>query len=300
MGKIIYGKTNYKTFGECLTVTNGLFEMYITTDVGPRIIKFNPVGKENIMFEDVDRVMNKPIGALSEVYGEEDYWNIYGGHRFWISPESWPVTYYPDNEKVDVEIKDNVVTLTPPVQKVTGFKETMRLTFSEVSSTVSIEHILENRSDEEKECAIWAITVLSQKGKCIVPQSSRKTGLLSNRTLMLWPYTDVKDARLEIGNKYITLCQDPEAKCSLKFGINNEDGYIWYVNHGYTFRKYFIADHINKRYPDNGCSCEIFTNKLFLEAESLSPLVKLAPGEKTEHTEVWELLDTTEPVQPCI
>lgn len=297
MGKIIYGKTNYKNFGECLTVTNGLFEMYITTDIGPRIIKYNPVGKENIMFEDVDRVMNKPKGSLAEVYGEDDYWNIYGGHRFWISPEAWPVTYYPDNEKVDVEICGNTVTLTTPVQRVTGYKETIELMFSEVSTAVSVKHILENKSEEEKTCSIWAITVLSQNGKCIVPQSSRKTGLLSNRTLMLWPYTDVNDERLSIDNKYITLRQSTDAKCSLKFGINNEDGYIWYINHGYTFRKYFITNHINNTYPDNGCSCEVYTNRLFLEAESLSPLKTLQPGEKAEHTEVWELIDTTEPVE---
>ena len=297
MGKIVYGKTEYKNFGECLTVTNGLFEMYITTDIGPRIIKYNPVGKENIMFEDVDRIMNKPAGSLAEVYSEEDYWNIYGGHRFWISPESWPVTYYPDNEKVEVEICGNTVTLTTPVQRVTGYKETIELTFSEVSTAVSVKHILENNSEEEKTCAIWAITVLSQNGKCIVPQSSRKTGLLSNRTLMFWPYTDVNDERLTIDNKYITLCQDSGAKSSLKFGINNEDGYIWYINHGYTFRKYFITNHIKNTYPDNGCSCEVYTNRLFLEAESLSPLKTLQPGEKAEHTEVWELLDTTEPLE---
>lgn len=296
MGKIVYGKAEYKNFGECLTVTNGLFEMYITIDFGPRIIKYNPIGKENIMFEDIDRIMNKPVGSLAPVYGDDDYWNIYGGHRFWISPESWPVTYYPDNDKVKVEICGNTVTLTTPVQRVTGFKETMELTFSEVSTAVSVNHILENNSEEEKTCAIWAITVLSQNGKCIVPQSSRKTGLLSNRTLMLWPYTDVNDERLTIDNKYITLCQKPDAKSNIKFGINNEDGYIWYINHGYTFRKYFITNHIKNRYPDNGCSCEVYTNRLFLEAESLSPLTALKPGEKTAHTEVWELLDTTEPI----
>ena len=29
MGKIVYGNAEYKNFGECLTVTNGLYEMYI-------------------------------------------------------------------------------------------------------------------------------------------------------------------------------------------------------------------------------------------------------------------------------
>lgn len=59
MGKLIFGKTQYKNFGNCFTISNGLCELYVTTDVGPRIIKFNPIGKENIMFEDVERVMKK-------------------------------------------------------------------------------------------------------------------------------------------------------------------------------------------------------------------------------------------------
>ena len=235
--------------------------------------------------------MNKPVGSLSEVYSEEDYWNIYGGHRFWISPEAWPVTYYPDNDKVEVEICGNTVKLTPPVQRVTGLKEITELTFFEDSMKVEVNHILENTSAESKTCSIWAITVLSQNGKCVIPQSKRKTGLLSNRTLMLWPYTDICDERLDIKNDFITVTQSTDAKISLKIGINNEDGYIKYFNHGYCFRKSFTTDHINKSYPDNGCSCEVYTNRLFLEAESLSPIVTLSSGETNTHIEIWELFE---------
>lgn len=289
MGKIKYGREVYKNFGECLTVTNGLFEMYITIEKGPRIIKFNPIGKENIMFEDIDRIMNNPKGSLAPYYDADDEWFIYGGHRFWVSPESWPETYYPDNEKVDVEICGNSVMLCPPTQRFTGLFEKLVLTFSEVSMTVSVKHILENRGESPKECAIWAITVLSQHGLCVVPQSDEKTGLLSNRTLMLWPYTDLYDSRLCLGNRYIALRQDTDAKCSLKFGINNRDGEIYYFNHGYCFKKSFITDHKHLVYPDNGCSSEVYTNRLFLEAESLGALVSLHPGNKTTHTEIWQL-----------
>lgn len=294
MGKIIYGKEPYKNFGECLTVTNGLFEMYITIEKGPRIIKFNPIGKENVMFEDIDRASSKPAGSLAPFYGEDDEWFIYGGHRFWISPESWPETYYPDNDRVGVEICGNTVTLSPPVQRVTGLCEKLVLTFSEVSMTVSVKHILENRGESPKECAIWAITVLSQHGICVVPQSDENTGLLSNRTLMLWPYTDLQDSRLCLGNRYIGLRQDTDARCSLKFGINNRDGEIYYFNHGYCFKKSFITDHKHLVYPDNGCSCEVYTNRLFLEAESLGALAKLEPGDKTVHTEIWQLTNNIE------
>ena len=43
-------------------------------------------------------------------------------------------------------------------------------------------------------------------------------------------------------------------------------------------------------YPDGGCNFETFTNKEMLEVEALGPLVELAPGEATEHTEHWQLV----------
>ena len=41
---------SYKKFGRCLRISNGKLEAYITVDVGPRLIKFNCVGMENMMF----------------------------------------------------------------------------------------------------------------------------------------------------------------------------------------------------------------------------------------------------------
>jgi hypothetical protein len=45
-----------------------------------------------------------------------------------------------------------------------------------------------------------------------------------------------------------------------------------------------------RRYPDNGCNFETFTNQEFLEVESLGPLQRIAPGKSVEHVEQWWLL----------
>ncbi len=42
-------------------------------------------------------------------------------------------------------------------------------------------------------------------------------------------------------------------------------------------------------YPDLGCNFETFANEELLEVEALSPLVELAPGASTGHTEEWQL-----------
>ena len=45
------------------------------------------------------------------------------------------------------------------------------------------------------------------------------------------------------------------------------------------------------RYPDGGVNFETYTDARFLELESLSPLVSLAPGASVVHTETWTLED---------
>ena len=90
-------EVRYKNFGKCLFISNDLMEVLVTVDIGPRIIKCNLKGKENMMFEDVERNFSNDVSSM---FGEEKTWYTYGGHRIWLSPEGFPETYYPDNDKV--------------------------------------------------------------------------------------------------------------------------------------------------------------------------------------------------------
>ncbi|GAJ16373.1 unnamed protein product, partial [marine sediment metagenome] len=49
----------------------------VTTDVGPRIVRFGFVGDQNL-FREFKQQQGKTGG---------DKWLIYGGHRFWHAPE---------------------------------------------------------------------------------------------------------------------------------------------------------------------------------------------------------------------
>ena len=108
-------EVTYKNFGKCLSLTNDLMELLVTVNIGPRIIKCNLRGKENMMYEDIDRVN---VTDASSVYGEGKNWYIYGGHRLWLSPESLPETYYPDNDRVLYSTCSTGAEFTPPVQSV--------------------------------------------------------------------------------------------------------------------------------------------------------------------------------------
>lgn len=285
-----YEIKEFLTFGKCVCIDNGKMEMYVTIDVGPRIIRLNLKNNENIMFTDVDRQICNNSQRLKDMFGQDRAWYIYGGHRFWVSPESLPETYYPDSDPVDYTIRGNVFTFTPPVQIHTKWQQVLEITVDENKAAAKVRHILKNCADCEQTGAIWAISVTAADGKVIIPQAKEDTGLLPNRTLMLWPYNKMTDKRFYTDDDYYCVSHNKHTSVAFKIGTNNTKGTHICVNNGTVFKKsckYFEG----ANYPDNGCSTEIYTDKLILEVESLSPLYSLKPGETCEHIENWELYE---------
>ena len=107
---IVVREENFENFGKCLYIANEKQEMRVTVDIGPRIISYNLIGKKNIMFNDLERASMRDNDEYKAVYGSDKAWYIYGGHRFWVSPEKFPVTYYPDNDPVEYTRNGNVFT----------------------------------------------------------------------------------------------------------------------------------------------------------------------------------------------
>lgn len=285
---IIVREEEYKNFGKCVYIANEVQEMRVTVDIGPRIISYNLIGKENMMFNDVDRVSKRDSADYKKVFGENKAWYIYGGHRFWVSPEEFPLTYYPDDEKVEYRANGNVFTFTPPIQAVTGWQMSMEITFDEKEAKAKVRHILKNNSGKEKTGSIWALSVTAANGRVFQKMAKEETGLLANRTLMLWPYNKMTDKRFYMDDDYIALQQCPDAETSFKIGTNNTSGSVICLNNETVFKKEYT--HVaNAVYPDNGCSTEVYTDKYILEMETLSPLFVLKDGESCEHIEMWSL-----------
>jgi len=116
---------------------------------------------------------------------------------------------------------------------------------------------------------------------------------LHNRVLSLWDYTDMADERVNWGKDYITLTPSKSAKTPFKLGINNEEGWAVYFNHGNAFVKYY--DHIEGAvYPDGGVSYETYTNSVMMEMETLGEYKSVEPFETVSHTEKWELIPNVE------
>ena len=122
-----------------------------------------------------------------------------------------------------------------------------------------------------------------------MPMNSNDTGLLHNRNISVWPYTNLADPRVYFGKRYVTLRQDTNITESFKlgFGLNNAEAY--YCLGDDIFRKSYDTNHKTETYPDNGCSFETFTNNGFIEVESLSPLKTVKTNETVSLTEHWSM-----------
>ncbi len=279
----------YKNYGRVLRIDDGALDVRITLDLGPRVIYCALKGKNNVFFEDLERRTCCEKAEMSAFYGAGRYWYLYGGYRLWMSPEYLPYTYYPDNGPVRYSVDGDTVTFTPAPQTENGLQTSYSLTF-DGKSGIRVDNVIKNISEEEKNGAVWTLCVMSQHSHTFAAQSVIDTGLLPNRALVLWPYTDVHDDRIRIGNGLVDVRQDPDGDGALKIGINNELGRIMTLTaDNQLFTQSFEVDHENGAYPDGGCSTEIYSCPDFTEAEALCPLSTFGPGESLKFSLCWKL-----------
>ena len=119
--------------------------------------------------------------------------------------------------------------------------------------------------------------------------NTNDTGLLSNRIISVWPYTDMSNDRIYWGNRYVTLRQDGKYSKPIKLGFDLNCGTVYYCLGDDIFRKSFDTNHPTAAYPDGGCSFETYTNNSMIEVESLGELKTVKSGETSELTESWSL-----------
>lgn len=277
----------YKNFGRCAILSNGSIEVYATMDFGPRLIRLASVNGENMLYEDIERSFFASSSLMDEVYYPGACWQIYGGHRVWLSPENMPKTYYPDNEPVRVEELENGFRLTAPKQQYNEIQFSLVITMSEQENRLWVRHECTNYSAQDKRFAIWALTAFSDNALQIVEIPHRNTGVFANRCIPLWPGSDMRDERVYWGSRFITLRHSRIADSPFKFAINDvESGAV--LCNGNLLKKRFTRDPYGE-YPDFGSNWESYTCKDFLECESLSKLFYCGTGETVSYTEEWEV-----------
>jgi hypothetical protein len=276
-------KTSAYGWPNCCYLTNDVADLIVTTDVGPRIVRFGLVGGPNLL--GVNQALHGQTGG--------DEWRPYGGHRLWHAPESFLTTYAPDNAPATLEQHPGFVRVSGPVEPKSGLQKEMDIRLWPDAARVHITHRLRNHNRWTLEIAPWALTVMDQGGVAVLPLPPRQphspTAFLPTGHITLWSYTDLADPRLSLGTRCVLLRQDPARSEFQKIGVpvtRLADGWAACGVHGQLFVKTFDWDH-QATYPDLNTPLEVFTNAEILELETLGPLQPVGPGMDVEHLERW-------------
>jgi hypothetical protein len=248
---------------------------------------FGLVGGKNLFHEDPELLGN---------IGPSDKWVNYGGHRVWFAPEVFPLTYCPDNSTIEkAEYEDDELVLTAPIEPASGIQKELRIELGPGNSgAVKVTHVLTNQNQWPIELAPWALSVVAEGGRVIIPQEpyaghGENNNFLPVRPLILWSFTDMSDSRWTWGKELIQLKSDPAKDNPQKLGVFNTLGWGAYISQGGdVFVKILeVDDFAPDEYPDYGSTFETFTKGAFQELETLGPLELLEPGDSAEHIEYW-------------
>jgi hypothetical protein len=277
---VTIAKTSYAGWPNCYKLTNGEVELIVTTDIGPRVIRYGFVGGQNVFKE-----FKEQLGKTGE-----KAWQARGGHRLWIAPEAVPESYALDNGAVKADVKGDTITLTSAVEAETSLEKQISVQL-ESNGHVVVTHRLRNKGSKARELAPWALTMMAQGGTGITgfpPRSKHMEVLTPTNPLVMWGFTSFNDPRWTFTQKYLMLRQDPKATTPQKVALFNPETFGAYLLGSDLFVKRYTPIK-GGRFPDMGSSFETFTNADFLELETVGPLVNLAPGGSTEHVERWSL-----------
>jgi hypothetical protein len=274
-------KISYGGWPNCYRLSNGLVELVLTSDIGPRVIRFGFVGGQNLFKEFAEQ-----MGGSGEAT-----WQIRGGHRVWIGPEDARYTYGLDNAPVAITMLPDGLRATQATEPETGIQKELELRLDEAGTRVQVLQRFYNRNNLAIEFAPWAPTVMAQGGVGITgfpPRGTHPEMLAPTNPLVMWAYTDWSDPRWIFMKRYLGLRQDPQAVSPQKTGLFNPHTFGAYLLNGELFLKQYEADE-TRVYPEYSCSFQTFTNADFLELETFGPMTKLQPDESTDLVEHWTL-----------
>jgi hypothetical protein len=266
-----------------LRLANDQIELVVTLDVGPRIISLRTKDGANVF-----KTFDEQLGCKGETE-----WMIRGGHRFWIAPEDVERTYHIDNHPPRHWVDSTTGEVVFEAEQEAGGRilKTLGITMSADSPRVRVRHTAKNTDSKPLQFSAWALSVMKAGGTAVIPQpplGEHPRDLLPNRTMVLWPYTDLSDARWRLGRDFFVL-QQAAGRPPTKIGLAHKEKQVAYIGDDSVFIKSF--DFIEgETYPDGGCNFEAFTNGDMLEVESLSPLKTVPPGGEITHIEEWTLL----------
>lgn len=269
------------------TIDLGPVAVEYAIGAGPRILGYARHGGPQLFVELPTQVLRHP--AIGE-------YRLLGGHRLWRAPERPAVTYAPDHG-IDIEVIESADGLSiTGAGESDGLVKTIRLT--QRGQYTVVDHTLVNHGTDRISCAPWAITQLATGGQAFLPQTREEAdpdGVLPNRHLVSWPYTDLSHPEIEFRPDVVVI-HGSDRPYPTKLGQPNRRGWIAYRKGSELFVKWAACNDDSGDYVDFGATVQCYRDERFVEIETLGPLTTIQPGEQVDHREIWLLATLTDDV----
>ncbi len=255
----------------------GEWSVVIATGFGPRVVDVMK-GNSPSVFAKLD-----PNVSIQRDGGRP--YVLHGGHRLWAAPEEPAVSYAPDGHECQIVASGGAVTIKAPPDSA-GLVKTLEIQGS--NQLLQITHHLENTNGSPMRLACWGISQFRLGGWAMLPSGGRKyaDGLQADRTISVWPYTDLSDLRISwvSGGVEIKASAGPR----LKLGAGPDPRRLGYFIDGFLFTK-TIEPADDMSHVDKGAVGQVFVDDSFCELESVGPLTTVLPGESITTTEIWDI-----------
>ncbi len=283
-------KETYLGWPNTYALRNGVVEVRVVTDVGPRIMDFRRLGGENVLY-----VRSAEAGKSGE-----SSWVFRGGWRLWVAPEREETTYVPDNHPCRARIEGARLIVEGPEQRQAGIQKIVEITLLPGEPRVRLKSRIRNIGSTSVRYAAWSLPVLRPGGRAFLPMDVGPLEAFDAvRRYILWSYTRMDDPRYRWGDQLIEVDHrkvptvSPRAGSKRradesKVGTDSRQGWAAYLLGNELFLKRFPAKAPGE-YPDGGATTEVYSSWEFLELENLGPLTTLAPGEEIVLPEDWWL-----------
>lgn len=252
----------YAGWNNCIHLTNTVCEAVITTEVGPRIVRYGKVGGPNLLY------LDEFAAGQTE---ETKTWRAYAGHSFdafvdgdcFLPPENVPVGYTLGADRIDFDT----------------------VAFGDVSKTVSIrmcrrggleiKQTVTNTSDAPRRVTIQGNTLLPSGGVAAMPLTAA-------------PVNGQGRPELKQG-KALSLIE-PDQVYPSEFEVAGLADELWcgYFHQGQLF---IMTSPAMEGVYANDVNVSFSANPRRVKISSYSPEISLAPGESLTHTEVWNIFD---------
>jgi len=314
-------QSDFQGWNACY-LENGMIRLIAIPDIGGRIMAYD-LGPYAYLF--VDPNLAGKLFSAEENQGDGTLaaWNNYGGDKTWPAPQGWESDeewHGPPDPVLDTgrytlnELSGDGsharVRMTSPPDHRTGVQIIRQVTIRAGTSRVELDLTFRNVKERPIRWSIWDVVQLRAERQqpdgslthepgCVmtVPLNPASRFAEGYHVMFGDPDNPQWQASTEQG-----LFQAPYMWQIGKVGLDSDGGWIAFSNsaEGYGFAKTFTYEP-GGEYPDNGSTVEVWTigagqvanlnyedsDIYLMEAEVLSPLRTIQPGETTTFQLEW-------------